>query len=388
MPIIPLTDEELKAVAGDPALVGKLTSEERRRLSKLQAIEKGGPDWGVAPTLGGMVGGLAGTVLGGPPGAVAGAAVGGGLGKAAQLYMQGETGAESPLNLGDAALGTGVEAAKQGLIELPGALVSFFGNRASRRLMQSALKPSNATMREGATQGVRTKGDVAERVLREPRILVSQGSLEKIQGQIDEINDSIRQVLTTSGAGLEVPLQRATKPLADVAQRAVTQANPTKDLETVNRAYDEFMAHPLGREGFVPVATAQDMKTGTYRAIRGKYGELGSFETEAQKALARGLKDEVAHVVPEVAAKNMRESELIFIEKAVGAALNRAGNTDPIGFANAAPASKRFWLALADRSPLLKSALARVVRAGAPVIGVMGPAAARGGLLATMPDER
>jgi hypothetical protein len=57
------------------------------------------------------------------------------------------------------------------------------------------------------------------------------------------------------------------------------------------------------------------------------------------------------------------------------------GNRDPIGFANAAPTTRRFWLALADRSPVVKAALARALNVPIRQVFRFGPHAVRAGSL-------
>mgnify|MGYP003674770602 FL=1 len=90
-----------------------------------------------------------------------------------------------------------------------------------------------------------------------------------------------------------------------------------------------------------------------------KYGEVGSAETEAQKALARGLKEQIAKNAPEVAGLNAEESALI---NALGINERRVlmqGNKNPMGLAPLAGHGIGFAGFLADRSSLLKSLLAR-----------------------------
>lgn len=53
------------------------------------APEPSGPDWSLAPTFGGMVGGLGGFLLGGPIGAIAGAGLGGMVGEGARQQLGG-----------------------------------------------------------------------------------------------------------------------------------------------------------------------------------------------------------------------------------------------------------------------------------------------------------
>jgi hypothetical protein len=76
---------------------------------------------------------------------------------------------------------------------------------------------------------------------------------------------------------------------------------------------------------------AQTMKQGTYRVLAGKYGEQGSAAVEAQKALARGLKEEIANQFPEINGLNAAESKLLDLQPVLERAVNRIANHQTIG---------------------------------------------------------
>src|SRR6185369_7841136 len=62
----------------------------------------------------------------------------------------------------------------------------------------------------------------------------------------------------------------------------------------------------------IPIQLAQEMKQGTYRALGKKsYGEQKGAETEAQKTLARALKEDIATAEPKVGPLNEQESALL-----------------------------------------------------------------------------
>ena len=109
------------------------------------------------------------------------------------------------------------------------------------------------------------------------------------------------------------------------------------------------------------------MKQGTYKAIGGKnYGELKGAETEAQKALARGLKEEISSAVPNVAALNKREGNLL---NALSVAERRAlmdANKNPLGLGVLNPATLALWLW--DRSGWAKAMTARMLYSGSEQI--------------------
>ena len=399
-----LTDEQLQRLATDAPLMAQvksqLNSDELRRLSKVASpVPASGVNWEMAPTFGAMVGGIGGGLLGGPPGALGGAALGGAMGKGAANYMTG-----GATNAGDAVLQAVVEGGKQAIWELPGVALSAVSRPAARRLMQSALKPSNELVKSGSNlqPPVRTKGDAAERVLAASNrdvtgrrvgfpLAPTRASIEKVQGAIDGINDSIQRVLDAAGrgpGGMRVNIRRALAgPYNELAQKTMLQGHPGDDLAVVNQKYGAALEHPLAINGELFPADAQRIKTGTYATLRKKYGEMGDAAVQSEKATARGYKQDIANVAPEVAALNLGESELIFVEKALQGANNRVGNNDPFGFANAAPTTKRFWMALADRSPVVKSYLARVIRATGPTVGLVAPGATRAMVLGTQQPE-
>jgi hypothetical protein len=104
------------------------------------------------------------------------------------------------------------------------------------------------------------------------------------------------------------------------------------------------------------------LKRGTYRALGEKtYGEMGSAATEAQKALARGLREEVAAKVPETVAPLAREADLMNV---MGVAERRAlmeANKNPMGLALLAKNPYAWAGFMADKSALFKSTVARLL---------------------------
>jgi hypothetical protein len=74
------------------------------------------------------------------------------------------------------------------------------------------------------------------------------------------------------------------------------------------------------------------MKQGTYQALGSKaYGEVKGASIEAQKALARGLKEEIANQFPEIGNLNADESRLLDLQPVLEKAVNRISNHQLIG---------------------------------------------------------
>ena len=228
------------------------------------------------------------------------------------------------------------------------------------RLYQSALKPSTAL---GAPRIAR----MVDTGLNEA-IPVSSGGAAKLGSAIGDVNDQIQSTIDAAPTRT-ISKGKVLQRLNPVADRFAEQVNPTSDLDAIAKSGNEFAeTHP----GDIPGPSAQRIKQGTYRAIGEKnFGELGGAATEAQKAMARGLKEELANQYPELKDLNARDSRLIDLQDALERAVVRSANREPLGLGGpvAGAATKAItgstpaafgiaYLKMALRDPGVKSALA------------------------------
>ena len=96
----------------------------------------------------------------------------------------------------------------------------------------------------------------------------------------------------------------------------------------VSRAGNEFLrSQPTD----IPVQQAQEMKQGTYQQLRNSYGQLSSATVESQKALARGLKEELQQQFPQIQNLNAQEGKLIDLDSALDRAVTRISNHQLMG---------------------------------------------------------
>lgn len=226
------------------------------------------------------------------------------------------------------------------------------------RLMQSALKPTQAVLKEYRT----TPGELSQTLLGQG-INVTQAGLTKLQQLFDANNAEIRALVQQAPNPIDT--RNVAARVLPTAAKMGQQVNPASDLKAVGDTVDEFLQHPVYSNP-LSVAEAQDLKVGTYRQIGKKYGQVAPASIEAQKALARGLKEEIATAVPEVEARNIIDTKLMAAMDSVGRRVAQAGNRDPVGFAWVAQNPVSFIAALMDRGPTVKSLLAR---------GMWGPVA-------------
>lgn len=261
---------------------------------------------------------------------------------------------------GRAALSYGVEEGVNQLPALAGAGGGGPGAAAAksgaRDLMQSALKPSAKALQTG-------KADRAITTMLDEGVNVSKGGVEKLRAMIDDKNSAISKLIENSP---EVIDKKATAAyLDDAVKRFEKQVNPLDDLAQIQKAWDEFLAvHP----DKIPVKQAQELKQGTYRALGDKqYGEVKGASVEAQKTLARGLKEEIAKAVPQVRKLNAEESELLNALSLVEKRVAMSANKNPMGLSLLTTSPTKWAAFMADRSEAFKSVMARMLNTAGDV---------------------
>lgn len=268
-----------------------------------------------------------------------------------------------------------------------------FAEKPAKMLMQSAVKPTQADRASGA----------ATRAMRDMLVedisptMSGMDKASRVASRMDDIAEA-----AVAGSPDAVSLNSVGQRLEDPAKRALTQVNPQSDIEAVKTVWQNFKDSPLirgisrgGQGGTpnvpavlgqaeqdvrIPVQLAHALKKGTYQALGGKsYGEIGSASTEAQKALARGLREEVAAAVPQAAEALKREASLMNVKDV---AMNRAlmeANKNPVGLGALRigdnPLSTLGFVA--DRSAYVKGLLARLLYRGAQP-QMLNPSAAAG----------
>ncbi len=219
-------------------------------------------------------------------------------------------------------------------------------------------------------------------------VKVTQGGIEKLQGILGRLNEAISRDVAHAPGSIE-PASVAQR-TADVFRQVTGQVNPISDRSAVQGSAMEFLRHPqfavpteVGQRSIetgildpfgrmvsrsepimdqvarpLTIPEAQALKTGTYQQLAGKYGEMGSASTEAQKSLARGLKEEIAAKVPGIADLNAREGNILQAMEPLGRRVAIQGRANPIGFALVAHRPAAFLSGLADKSAAVKSYLA------------------------------
>ena len=188
----------------------------------------------------------------------------------------------------------------------------------AERMYQSALKPS--------TRLSPTKVAGAVNTGLENGIPVSEAGLAKIGELIGNVNDSIKaQIDTGARQGVTIDPNAVASRLNDVRSRFSRQVAPAGDLNRIDAIQNDFKSGPGA--GPIPADLAQSLKQGTYQQLKdAAYGSLKSAEIESQKALARGIKEELATQFPELKDLNAKDSAFYNLEPLLEKAVQRISN--------------------------------------------------------------
>ena len=255
------------------------------------------------------------------------------------------------------------------------------------KLMQSALKPTLKQLETG-------QASTAVKTMLEEGINPTQAGVQKIQSKIKDLNTQVANKIEASTG--TVKKTDILKYLDELEAKKLKQVNPADDIVAIDKVKQEFMNFnkPVIKTPgqAIPVQLAQQLKQGTYSALAKKYGQMGSTEIEAQKTLARGLKEKVGEAVPEVLGLNKKEAQLIdtldVVERRALMELNK--NPGGLTWLSENPMAAAGFMA--DKSAVFKSLLARGLynlnKGTSRIQGLLNkPQAARAGGLLTQPTE-
>lgn len=250
------------------------------------------------------------------------------------------------------------------------AIPNLFGYRAgpmqslteapARGLMQSAVKPSSTLPQKDVQNALTT--------MLQEGINPTEAGMNKASRMAQLLNESTDAAISASPE--TVNIKRVVSRLVDPYKRAMTQVNPQADMEAIEAARKSFVSSPLvAGKPDIPVALAQKLKSGTYTSIGDKaYGELGSASTEAQKQLARGLREEVIKKVPEIAEALKKESSLRNVMEVAASRAAQDANKNPLSLGTSIAAIMHDPLAAAgmwaNASTRAKALMARMLYQG------------------------
>jgi hypothetical protein len=185
---------------------------------------------------------------------------------------------------------------------------------------ESALKPPT-TLEPGLRQRMLSTG-------LEQGLPVSEAGYEKLGGLLEDFQEDVRKVIATN-PNAPVSTTAIARRTTPTLQAFATQVNPETDIATILGSRAEFLRNFPGQ---ITAEEAQALKVGTYKALGKKaYGELQGAAIESQKALARGAREELETVFPEIGGLNAAEKRLYELEPQLARAIGRISNRDLLG---------------------------------------------------------
>lgn len=300
------------------------------------------PEWGVkSPNLYGLYGaaketgkaiakpvaqGLAlagGAMLGGP----VGAGLAYGIEQQGEKLLQEKIGGQAPVPLmqrmgeasQDVAIGMGAELAGPAL-QAAGKGMAAITKPVQKYFYESALKIPPSVPK--ALRDVAVEKGIQGQYVPSPK------GLEKLQTDMSKINNEISKIIdmgTKSGKGVNT--SEALKRLDDVKDfyKNVPDAESyLKDIDDLALRVKAFHGEKL------TLSKAQEMKKAVYALNKKAYGEMKGLLVESNKAIARGLKEEIVKQEPMIARLNADDSAMINLEAVLERAVNRIRNYDVI----------------------------------------------------------
>jgi hypothetical protein len=266
----------------------------------------------------------------------------------------------------------GIGALTSGLIPNAPKLLQVPLSAGANRLMMSAVKPAKKELESGVGQkAVQTLLEEGVNPTVE-RTIFGRG-LDTIQNKIYSLNDQINGMIANSDK--KVSKSSVLKYLDNLEESYKYQIDPASDVAAVRSVRKAFETHeklpkPILRSGIwspqavdeFPVQLAQKIKQGTYKAIGDKnFSELGGATKEAQRAGAKGLKEEIARVEPAVNLLNAKESDLINALDVAESRAYTALKNNPVGIAGLSNNPVQLAGMMADRSDAFKALVARMM---------------------------
>jgi hypothetical protein len=224
---------------------------------------------------------------------------------------------------------------------------------AAKGLMHSALKPPSQALVGGA------KSDAAKAIqtMLDEGVNVSPRGAAQLREMINKLKGEVAERIAKSTGTVDKGY--AMSEISKTLDKFKQQVNPKADLATIRKAWQEFNELFAAK---LPMQEAQAVKQGTYRILADKYSKFGAVGdeagTQAQMALARGLREGIEDAVPGVGQLNAKESALINALELAERRAGVGGNKDIGGIAWLANNPQAALAMMADRSAAFKSWLA------------------------------
>ena len=177
---------------------------------------------------------------------------------------------------------------------------------------------------------------VTETALRE-RIMPTDGGISKALNKVSDIDMQIDGLIDASvDSGQRIPRTKLYQHLKQ-ARRKLGGVNleASDNLKKLNKVVGDFEIHMKGLKGKdqLTAREVQDFKKNIYQTIQWKknQGTGSQAKSVTRKSIARGAKDELERIMPEIKGFNLKQGEMIELLDAIDAPAARIQNKDMSG---------------------------------------------------------
>lgn len=231
---------------------------------------------------------------------------------------------------------------------------------------QKALRPSGTLEQQAAK---------VQTGIKEGLLPGSPKSLVKMQNIIQDINGKIDSIVKDSDF---IDTDQTVKYVEGMKQKAMNRSvTPEETGAEIQKISDDYLAqHPPQ----LAATAAQELKKGIYERNKAAYeqqaktGKLPGNEIHTEMAIARGLKDYVAELYPQINNLNTREGGLLQLEGDFQRSVRTELNKSLLPHSLLVALSPKWWFArLVSDNPQLKAGIAIVVDRAAKAKPPMPP---------------
>lgn len=255
-----------------------------------------------------------------------------------RMATQGATGAAvSGVQTGGDPASMAVSGALSGAAVPVGDAFAWLTQNGPRKIYQAALRPTRAMMDD-------TPGMIDYAL--QNKIPINADSLAKIDAGIQTLRQDIESGIS-GRRGATIDPNKVSDALDELRSMYQNSVNPTmgggvKAIDAVKKQFLELHGmtpptstpastllgpngQPLVPAGIVPgspakpmgIEAAQASKINTHKLLSNAYGDMKGAEVEATKNLARGLKEQIETVFPEIADLNQSQSNAMGLDEAL-----------------------------------------------------------------------
>ena len=253
-------------------------------------------------------------------------------------------------NVGLNAIGGGIGG---DIAKIVGTPLSKLGRWTAEELMGSALKPSVQQWKSG-------EGKVAVDTMLEKGLNVSPKGITSLHTELEGLQQRVSDAIANAGG--KIPKADVVKTIEEAKTFFKGGTSEIQDMKVINDVISEFEKAPSvkGMKD-IPVQVAQRMKQLEYRKLDKAYGTLGDAEETARKGTARGLKQGIEKVAPEVKELNAEEAKIYQTLPVVERRAMMEINRNPGGLALLTHNPKIAAIFMGDKSSAFKSWLANKI---------------------------